>query len=368
MIVNRVKNRKIIYQTIYTILCIALGWWLNDKFSPAWSGMGYDNAPINVLVKSLSKQDVAHNRKYIATVEAINSVDIIPQVSGYLEEILFDDGAFVNQGDKIFVIEQRRYQADLQAAEAAVKELRNNYHRIASLHKNKFAAAKDLDAAESALRQAEANLDLAKLDLEHSEISAPISGFIGKALVTKGNLVSPETPKLARIVQTQPIRVVFSVSDKEHTEFMQKMNESGDVWVDIVMPDGQTKTIKADNFFFGNEINPETATLPVYVDLANADNSLIPGNYVDIYPKFVASKDALLVPQTALSEDVNGSYVMSVNDNGIVEQKYIKLGEIIGDMQVVESGLEGNEKVIVQGLQKVRAGMEVNVTDAGGNQ
>lgn len=327
--------------------------------------MAYDNTPPQVLVKGLQRRDVSHNKKYIASVEAINSVDIIPQVSGYLEEVLFDDGAFVNQGDKIFVIEQRRYQADLQAAEASVKELRNNYHRIASLHKNKFAAAKELDAAESALHQAEAALDLAKLNLEHSEIKAPISGFIGKALVTQGNLVSPKTPKLARIVQTQPIRVVFSVSDKEHSEFMQKMSEMNDVWVDIAMPNGETQTIKADNLFFGNEINPETATLPVYVDLPNKDNTLVPGNYVDIYPKFVARKDALLVPQTALSEDVNGSYVMAVGNDNIIEQKYIKLGDAVDDMQVVESGLNGDEKVIVQGLQKVRTGIKVNVTDTG---
>lgn len=120
--------------------------------------------------------------------------------------------------------------------------------------------------------------------------------------------------------------------------------------------------------FFGNEINPETATLPVYVDLPNKDNALVPGNYVDIYPKFVARKDALLVPQTALSEDVNGSYVMAVGNDNIVEQKYIKLGDAVDDMQVVESGLNGDEKVIVQGLQKVRSGIKVSAINTEGDK
>lgn len=363
MIVNRIKNRNIISRLIYSLFCMWLGWYLHEKMTPDYANMMPDNTPPHVLVKGLKKADVSNKKKYIAQAEAIESVDIVPQVSGYLEEILFDDGAFVNQGDKIFIIEQRRYKADLQAAQAAVKELRNNYKRITSLHKNKFVSDKELDAAESSLHKAEAALDLAQLNLEHTEIKSPISGHIGKALVTVGNLVSPETPKLVRIVQTKPIRIAFSVTDKERSEFMKKSANMDELLVDIAMPNGEIETIKANNLFFGNEVNPDTATVPVYVDLPNEDNLLVPGNYVDIFPRFSKRKDAILVPQMALSEDVNGSYVWIVKADGMVEQKYITLGEVNEDMQVVESGLEGNEKVIVQGLQKVRNGMRVVATD-----
>ena len=365
MIVKKIKNRTIIYRVIYTLLCCWLGWYLHGKFTPDFASMMPDNEPPHVLVKALRTADVSSKKKYIAQAEAINSVDIVPQVSGYLEEILFDDGAFVNKDDKIFIIEQRRYQADLQSAEAAVKELRNNYKRVASLHKNKFVSDKELDAAESALRQAEASLDLARLNLEHTELKSPIAGYIGKALVTTGNLVSSETPKLARVVQTKPIRIAFSVSDKERSDFINKTQNAEEILVDIAMPNGTVETIRAENMFFGNEVNPETATIPVYVDLPNDDNLLVPGNYVDIYPQFQERKNALLVPQMALSEDVNGSYVMTVNKDNIVEQKYISLGSVVEDMQVVETGLNGNEKVIVQGLQKVRSGSKVVPTEAG---
>jgi len=365
MIVKKIKNRTIIYRVAYTILCCWLGWHLHVRFTPDFASMMPDNTPPQVLVKGLTIKDVSSKKKYIAQAEAINSVDIAPQVSGYLEQILFNDGAFINEGEKIFIIEQRRYKADLQAAEAAVKELKNNYKRITSLHKNKYVSDKELDAAESSLSRAEANLDLARLNLEHTEITSPISGYIGKALVTVGNLVSPETPKLARIVQTKPIRIAFSVSDKERSEFMNKTQNQESLLVDISMPNGNIETIQANNMFFGNEVNPDTATIPVYVDLPNNENLLVPGNYVDIYPRFNERKDAVLVPQMALSEDVNGSYVMIVKDDETIEQRYITLGEVVEDMQVVEKGLTGNEKVVVQGLQKVRNGIKVVPTYIG---
>lgn len=321
----------------------------------------------HVLVSGLKTSDISAKKKYIAQVEAINSVDIVPQVSGYLEEILFKDGAYVNQNDNIFIIEQRRYKADLKSAEAAVKQLKNEYNRIKSLHKNKYMSDRDLDVAESNLLQAEAALDQAKLNLEHTEIKSPISGYIGKALVTKGNLVSSSTQKLARIVQTSPIRIAFSVSDKERSAFMQKAKESKNIGVDIVLPNGKTETASIDSLFFDNEVNATTATIPVYIDSENKDNLLVPGNYVDIYFRFGGSKEALLVPQMALSADVNGTYVM-IAENNKIRQQYLELGDVIDDMQIVLSGLSGDEKVVIQGLQKIRNGSEVSVTDISANK
>lgn len=362
MKVKRYKSSDVLLRLAYTFACCWLGWYLHGKFSPAYIPQT-DNEPPHVLVCGLTESDVTPKKKYIAQVEAINSVDIVPQVSGYLEKILFEEGAFVRQGDNIFLIEQRKYKADLKSAQAAVKQLTNEYKRIFSLHESKFVSDKERDIAESNLLQAEAALDLAELNLDYTEIKSPISGFIGKALVTEGNLVTPSTPKLARVVQTQPIRIAFSVSDKERSVFMQKAKEAKDVYVDIVLPNGEIDSAPAQNLFFDNEVNPETATIPVYIDSENKDNLLVPGNYVDIYFRFDEGKKSLLVPQTALSADINGSYVMTVDKDGTVAQKYIELGDIVDDMQIVQAGLNGDEKVIVQGLQKVRAGSKVIATD-----
>ena len=204
---------------------------------------------------------------------------------------------------------------------------------------------------------------MAKLNLEYTEIKSPINGVIGKALITKGNLVNSNTQKLARIVQTRPIRVGFSVTDKERSVFMQKLKEAQDVFVDIVLPNGEIETEEAKNLFFSNEVNRDTATIPVYIDSLNSKDLLVPGNYVDIFIRFTTKKMALLVPQVALSEDANGTYVMVIKQAGnnkyVAEQKYITLGDVVDDMQIVNSGLNDEDIVVIQGLQKVRNGSEV---------
>ncbi len=361
MKVKKIKSSKILSKVAYGCIFCALGWYLHGRMMPMQSGGNIQGTP-HVLIQSLQEKNVTKQKKYIAQIEAVNSVDIIPQVSGYLEEILFKDGAYVNEGDKIFVIEQRKYKADLKAAEARLWQLQKEFERMEKLHKSGDVTDKQFDAAKSALAQAEADLDRAKLDLEHSEIKSPISGHIGKALVTKGNLVSPNTQKLARIVQMNPIRIAFSVTDKERFHFLEKINTSKDIYVDIVMPNGAIKTVDAKKFFSGNEINSQTATIPIYVDIENSDNMLVPGNYVDIYVRFNMGVNSLLVPQVALSADVHGTYVMVVDKDNIVHQKYVTLGDVFEDKQVVLSGLNPTDNVIIQGLQKVSSGIKVNST------
>lgn len=363
MNVKKIKSSNILFKTGYSLLCVAFGWYLHGKMTPDYAAMMPQNETPHVLVMGLKKSDISAKKKYIAQVEALNSVDIVPQVSGYLEKVLFTDGAYIHQGDEIFLIEQRKYKADVKSAEAALKQLKSEYKRIISLHKSRFVSDKERDIALSNLEQAEAALDLARLNLEYTQIHSPISGFIGKALVTTGNLVSPNSQKLARIVQTQPIRVVFSVSDKERSLFMQKARDSKNVLVDVVMPNGKVETVSAQNMFFGNEVNPETATIPIYIEMDNAQNVLVPGNYVDVHIRFNQAKEAVLVPQVALSADINGSYVMVVTPENKIKKCYLELGDVIDDYQIVLSGLNGKEKVVVQGLQKVRDGIAVNVTE-----
>lgn len=199
---------------------------------------------------------------------------------------MFQNGAEVKKGDVLFVIEQRRYQDNLKAASATVKQLSSDYKRMISLHDRKFISDKELEAAESNLKNVEAAEDLAKLNLEYTEVKSPIDGSIGKALVTVGNLVSSNTQKLARIVQTKPVRVAFSVTDKERSVFMDKLKEAQEVYVDVVLPNGQIQTEAAKNLFFSNEVNTDTATIPVYFASSNQDDLLVPGNYIDIYIRF----------------------------------------------------------------------------------
>ncbi len=364
MKVKKIKNSKLIRNTAYAVVFMAAGAWIHTCITPDMSAFGGPQEPPFVVTGHLEKGDVTERKKYIAQVEAINSVDIVPQVSGYLEQILFENGAEVKEGQKIFVIEQTQYIADVKKAEASVKQLERQYKRVSSLNRQKFASDREIDQAESDLRQAEAALDIARLNLEHTEIKSPINGRIGKALVTKGNLVGPSTGSLARIVQTSPIRIAFSVSDRERVVFMEKIAAAADnIFIDIKLPNGKIETVKPENLFFDNEFNTDTATLPVYIDLQNEDNALVSGNYVDIYVRFSVGKEAILVPQTALMSDASGNYVMTVNKDNRVEQKYITLGNVVEDKQVVLAGLNGDERVIIQGLQKVTPGITVTVAE-----
>ena len=366
MKVKKIKSRKIYIQALYALCLMALGWYLNNRLSPK-AGNWAMEVP-SVQVSGLKEQDIAARKKYIAQVEAINSVDVIPQVSGYIEKILFQNGAEDKKGDVLFVSEGRRYQYNLKAAEATRKQLAADYKRLISLHEKRFISDKELEAAESALRNAEAAEDLAKLNLEYTTVKSPIDGVIGKALVTVGNLVSMNTQKLARIVQLRPVRIAFSVTDKERSVFLDKLREAEDVFVDIVLPNGTEQTQPAENLFFSNEVNADTATIPVYLDAQNSSDLLVPGNYVDIYMRFTSKKMALTVPQMALAEDANGTYVMRVRQNAenkkyYAEQKYIRLGDVIEDRQIVLSGLNADDKVVVQGLQKVHNGSEIMPID-----
>lgn len=355
---NDYKN--LIKYGVFAVLFMGVGAYLYSLSIPNNSITAGVQEPPYVLTRSLMKGDVSEKDKHIAKVEAINSVDVIPQVSGYLEKILFESGADVKKGQTIFIIEQTQYKADLAKAEAAVDQAQKQYNRLSALNKSKFTSDKDFEEIESELRQAKANMEIAKLNLEHSEIKSPMDGKIGKALVSVGNYVSSSSGKLAHIVQANPIRIAFSVSDKERLMIMKNSsNMSDDAFVEIVLPNGDVRKAETKNVFVDNEVDATTATIPVYIDVENSDYFLVPGNYVDIYIHYTAAQDALLVPQQALMSDINGTYVMIVNADNKVEQKYITLGSVMGENQEVKSGLNGDEKVIVQGLQKVAVGMTV---------
>ena len=375
MRVRTIQKRVIIRQVIVLGLCVGFGWFLKGKLTPPPPAMGMMGAgEPSVLVQQSEIRNIAPKKTFIGHVEPIKSVNLKPQITGYVEKVLFEEGTYVNEGDILFVIEQERYiamvslrEAELASAKASLVRAERDYKRQSSLSKQNYASKATLDTAEStylqakaAVAQAEANLDLAKIDLGYTEIKAPISGQIGKALVTEGNYVASTLQTLARIVQTNPIRVAFSVTDKDMLNMRQIYGEkSGKLKTELVLSNGTVLVNNLRSRFADNEVNSETATIAVYAEYDNDKGLLIPGNYVDIRIGDKDDKMALLVPQAALSQDKHGNYVMVVNSQDVAEQKRVTLGEIIEDKQVVLSGLKKEDKVIIQGLQKVREGQKV---------
>ncbi|MBP5617086.1 MAG: efflux RND transporter periplasmic adaptor subunit [Elusimicrobiaceae bacterium] len=358
---------------------VAIGFFVKGKFFSHAGPMGMGGAgQASVLVKTLEKKPVALGKNFIARVEAINATDVVPQVSGYIDQVLFQDGSFVNEGEVLFIIDQKRYKAAVSSAEAtldksnaSLKQIQSDYNRELALYKDHMLSQADLELAESNLANAKANvkaakaaLDLAKLDLAYTEVKSPIAGYIGKALMTKGNLATAGASKLARVVQMDPIRVVFSITDKERLSGMDQItNQNTRPDIQIALPNGQTIEMPEANLFADNEINAQTATMAVYAQTDNKENKLIPGNHVNVTVSLDKLRPMILIPQTALAQDATGQYVMTVNSQGVVVQQYVKTGDVVNGNVVVVSGLQAGDRVVTIGQQKLQNGQQVNVSE-----
>lgn len=374
------KKRTAIRLTKYALVLLVgglLGFVIKGKLSGG-AQMNYGAAgQTSVLTEKVYKRPVALGKTFIAKVEAINASDVTPQVSGYIDKVLFKDGSFVKEGDVLFVIDQARYKAAVSAAEASLekakatlKQIESDYNRELSLYKEKMLSKADLEVSESNLANAKANvkaaqasLDLAKLDLAYTEVRSPISGYVGKALMTKGNYTNAAVSKLARVIQMDPIRVVFSVTDKERLSGMdQVLTSNPDIQVSL--PNGETIEIAGASLFTDNEINADTATMAVYAQSTNADRKLIPGNYVNVTVSASKFMPSILIAQTAVAQDASGQYVMTVNAENVVVQKYITVGDVVENQYVVLSGLEEGDRVVPVGHQKLQNGQKVNVSES----
>ena len=377
--IKKINKEKVIYWSKYALVLligIVLGFFIKGKMiGKAQAGSRAGNAP-TVLAQTLHKEPVAIGKNFIARVEAINSSDVIPQVSGYIDRVLFEEGSLVHEGDVLFIIDQNRYkaavtaaEADLEKAKATEKQQASNYKREMSLYRDQMLSQADLEVAESNYANAQANvkaaqasLDLAKLNLEYTEVKSPISGYIGKALLTKGNYVSAAVSKLARVIQMDPVRVVFSITDKERLSGMDQLS-TAQPDIQVALPNGETINLLSADVFSDNEINAQTATMAVYAQAANPENKLIPGNYVNITVSMDKFRPMLTIPQTAISQDVGGQYVMTVDANNTVVQKHIQIGDSFGSQYVVISGLEEGDRVVTIGQQKLQNGQEVKVKE-----
>ena len=375
-----IKKRIILKNIAIFFLCGMIGWYLKGRLTPQASMMGMmgGGTPYVVTDKAVMK-NVAPKKDFIGHVEAIKSVDLRPQITGYVEKVLFQEGSYVQEGDILFVIEQQRYmanmslaEAELAKAEANLIKVEKNYKRQVSLNKQKYSSDAALDssqnelaAARAAVKQAKANLELAKINVGYTTIKAPISGYIGKALVTEGNFVTSSSQTLARIVQTNPIRIVYSVNDKDFVDVKENAGDGTShelVDSDIVLPNGKTIYLKPQNRFADNEVNTDTATIAIYDEYDNSQKLLTPGNYVQVLLSTGAPQDAIIIPQSAVAQDAQGNYVFVVGKDDIAEQRRVVLGDLAGDKQIVKQGLKAGENVIVQGIIKVQSGQKVKAT------
>jgi membrane fusion protein (multidrug efflux system) len=335
--------------------------------------------PPAVTVAPVENKDIAPSREFIGRVEAVQAVDLRARVQGFLREVSFREGQDVKAGEALFVIEPDQYEAALAQAEAQLASARAtlknadlNLDRRQELRRSGNVsiadvdkATADRDSAAAAVASAEAGVQVARLSLGYTKIVSPIAGRIGRAAFTEGNLVGPDSGPLARVVQLDPIRVVYSVSERDFIAVTRE--ESGatpaEISVGFVprlrLADGSAYPQPGKVDFVDNEVDPATATIAVRAVFPNPKGILLPGETVNVVVRPAQGKEMPIVPMSAVQESRDGRFVLVVDAQNRVEARPIKTGAQVGQAWTVEEGLAPGETIIVDGLQKVKPGIVV---------
>ena len=308
---------------------------------------------------------------YPGRVVPIQRVDVIPQVSGEILEVCFNNGANVKEGDVLYRLDRVKYEAAVKNAESKMTECKANvkyaelsYERHKSLLETR---AVSLDAVDNALSQrdssraayaaAQAELVSAKDDLKHCTIVAPISGKAGTTAKTKGNYVTAGAGVLVSIVQRDPIRVRFSMSNRELLELFRgpasTRRDAADIRLTLANGEAYGEVGKAE--YMENAADERTDTVQIYALFENAESLLKAGGTVGVTVKSKQGVMRPAIPSTAVLQDVRGPYVWVVKDGGAVEKRYIARGDAVGDggWLFVEKGLKVGERLVADGGHKV---------------
>lgn len=336
--------------------------------------------PPQVTVSQPLRQNVTDYLELTGNTQAVRAVQLRARVEGYLDKVLFRDGEVVKKDQLLFLIQQNTYVAKLQQAEgtvlsqkAALAHAQTEYDRYTRLYGNKAAPQTDVenwhyqrDSAQAALLTAEAQRDLAKLDLGYTKVTAPFTGKIDRRLVDPGNLVgSGESTALAQLTQLDPLYVYFNVSESDLSPLILKAGENagqGDgnklpVFIGLANDKGYPHEGYLD--FSATNVSTSTGTLSVRGVLPNPDGKMRPGQFARVRVPTGKERSALLVPREAIGFDELGSYLLLADEKNTVERRNVKLGPAREGLYVIEEGLEGGEWVIVKGILKALPGRQV---------
>jgi RND family efflux transporter MFP subunit len=349
----------------------------------------------DVEVVQVEQKDVPVYGEWIGTLDGLVNADVRAQVTGYLQQQAYKEGAFVRKGDLLFQIDPRPFQAALDQAQGQLAQAKAtlanaeavqgrtqlDVNRYTPLAREQAASQQDLDnavqndlaakatvaTAKAQIQTDEAAVETAKINLDFTRLSSPIDGIAGEAQLQVGALVTPASGVVTSVSTVNPIKVFFTVSEPQYLNWRQRFpTESARLEADrklhlqLILADGRTYEHEGTFDFADRQVNQSTGAIRIAGLFPNPENILRPGGYGKVRAVIRTQKDALMVPQRAVTELQGGYQVAVVDSEDKISIRTVTLGESIGSEWIIASGLKPGDRVVAEGIQKVRPGLRVN--------
>jgi RND family efflux transporter MFP subunit len=377
------------------VLCLVLIGLVIGATRPKHVSGAQPGASPDVEVVQVEQKDVPIYREWIGTLDGFTNADVKAQVTGYLMRQGYQEGAFVKKGQLLFEIDPRPFQAALDQAQGqlaqATAALANaeavqgrtelDVNRYTPLAKEQAASQQDLDnavqnnlaakatvaTAKAQIKSAEAAVETAKINLDFTRLIAPIDGIAGQAQLQVGALVNPSSVAVTSVSTVDPIKVYFTVGEPQYLEWRRRFPTettrqaaAKNLRLELILADGSTYPHEGTFYFADRQVNESTGAIRIAGLFSNPANILRPGGYGKVRAVIRTQQGALLVPQRAVSELQGGYQVAVVDDQNKVNIRTVEVADRVGNQWVIAEGLKPGERVVAEGIQKVRPGMQVN--------
>jgi RND family efflux transporter MFP subunit len=377
---------------VFSLLVIGL---IIGALRPKQASGAPAGAPPEVDVVQVEQKEIPIYGEWIGTLDGFTNADVRAQVTGYIQRQGYQEGAFVKKGQLLFEIDPRPFQAALDQAEGQLAQatavLANakavqgrtemDVNRYTPLAKEQAASQQDLDnaiqnnlaakatvaTAAAQIKSAEAAVETARINLDFTRLISPIDGIAGQAQLQVGALVNLSSGPVTSVSTVDPIKVYFTAGEPQYLAWRKRFptettRQAADesLRLELILADGSTYPYGGRFYFADRQVNESTGAIRIAALFPNPGNILRPGGYGKVRAAIRVQEDALLVPQRAVSELQGGYQVAVVDDQNKVGIRTVKVGDRVGTQWIIADGLKRGERVVVEGVQKVRAGMQVN--------
>ena len=321
-----------------------------------------------VAVVKVEVKDVPWPAEFQAQASGSRAVEVRARVQAIIEKRLYEEGDFVKEGQQLFQLERDQYEAQMQQAEAQYNNAEREWKRVRPLYEKNAVSQKERDNARAAYDTARAALRAARINLDYCQVVSPVSGYSSKENFTVGNLVSNNS-LLTYVNQTNPMHIDFSIAAPEHMRRQQLAAEgrllfppNGKYKARLRLLDGKMYEGEGQITFIDSQVQPTTGVIKARAVFDNSKGAIMPGQYVRLYMDGDTLKKAILIPQKCVTITQKGAVVMAVDQENKVYPIPVVVSESIGQNYLVDQGLKGGERLIVEGLIKARPGAKVTIT------